>query len=343
VHWWRDSTLYAGAGFDWRYEGIIYGYLTLHQRTGARRWLDKAIRAADDLVAAQLPNGNFMCSGFEQNPSTSGTPHEAAADSALLALAATLKREGQPEWETYATTARRNLERCHIARLWDEEAQLFRDDPKRASFVPNKACTIVEALFRLSDLTGEQRWLERYARPTLNGVLRHQVRTLGAILDGAIAQNVLGTRVIEKYFPYYVARCVPGLLRGYDLWRDERFLDSAVAAGYFILRVRETDGGFPQVSYPGGQVNRYPRWIAATGDVLRALAMLRERGLTADLDPTRRWLLAGQLPSGAFRVAEGFASSVTQHAPKGRPDERDTAPVVGWNDKAFRYLAEQVS
>src|SRR5688500_4238612 len=126
VHWWRDSVHYTGPGFDWRYEGIIYGYLALHERTGERRWLDKAIRAGDDLVAAQLPNGNFMCSGFEQNPSTAGTPHEAAADSGLLALALALRRQAHPNWERYAATARRNIESFHVARLWNDDARLFR-------------------------------------------------------------------------------------------------------------------------------------------------------------------------------------------------------------------------
>ncbi len=25
VHWWRDSLLFCGPGFDWRYEGVITG------------------------------------------------------------------------------------------------------------------------------------------------------------------------------------------------------------------------------------------------------------------------------------------------------------------------------
>jgi hypothetical protein len=85
-------------------------------------------------------------------------------------------------------------------------------------------------------------------------------------------------------------------------------------------------------------VNRYPKWIAATGDVLRALELLRPYGLDADLTATRERLLAGQLPSGAFKVADGFGSIVSQRR-SGIEDSRDDAPVVGWNDKAFRYLA----
>ncbi len=28
VHWWNHSLAYQGAGLDWRYEGIIDGYLS---------------------------------------------------------------------------------------------------------------------------------------------------------------------------------------------------------------------------------------------------------------------------------------------------------------------------
>jgi hypothetical protein len=343
VHWWRDSLLYCGPGFDWRYEGIILGYLELSRRTGEQRWLDKAIRAGDDLAAAQLPNANFRSSGFERNPATAGTPHEAAADAGLLALAGELKRRGAPGWSRYLAAARRNLEAFYVARLWDEEARLFRDDSARPSFVPNKAATLVEALFRLADLTGEDEWVGRYARPTLEAILRHQVRRPGDPLDGAIAQNSFGRTVVEKYFPYYVARCIPALVEAARRYQHERYLAAALAAGAFVLRWRDPDGAFPQVIYPHGRLNRYPRWVAGVGDVLRALTLLRRHGLPGDLEPTRRWLLTGQLAGGAFKPAEGFGSQVAQRPPSRResPDARDLLPVVGWNDKALRYLAAE--
>lgn len=326
VHWWRDSRVYIGAGFDWRYEGILHGYVALATRTGERRWLDKARRAGDDLVAAQLPNGNFRRSGFEQNPSTAGTPHEAAACSGLLALAAMCRARGEQGWERYLETAQRNVTQFQVGRLWDGDARLFRDDPARPTFVPNKAATLVETLVALADLTGDGVWLERYARPTLDAILRHQVRQPGDALDGAIAQNSFGSTVVAKYFPYYVARCVPALVMGYERFGEQRLLDGALAAGAFLLRVRDGDGGLPQVLYPGRRMNREPRWIAATGDVLRALALLNAHGLGADMAPGRAWLLRGQLPSGAFRVS----------------DAHGDAAVAGWNDKAFRYLAGSV-
>jgi hypothetical protein len=346
VHWWRDSLRYCGPGFDWRYEGLILGYLTLSRRAqGAQGagWLERARRAGDDLLAAQLPGATFRCSGFEVNPVTAGTPHEAAADIGLLALAAALRSGGDPGWTAYLDGARRNLTRFYVGRLWDESTARFADDEAHTTFVPNKAATVAEALFRLADLTGDDVWVQRYARPTLDAVLRLQLRRPGHPLDGGIAQNRLGRTTVEKYFPYYVARCIPALLEAGRRFGDGRYRDGAHAAGAFLLRWRDPDGAFPQVLYPGGRANRFPRWVAGLGDVLRALELLQADGLPdpgpRDGRPVRSWLLDRQHASGAFRTAEGFASLVSQRPPAALPDARDLLPVAGWTDKAFRYLA----
>ncbi|HEX2037878.1 MAG TPA: hypothetical protein VHS99_27210 [Chloroflexota bacterium] len=350
VHWWRDSMLFCGPGFDWRYEGIIHGYLTLFRRTGHQAWLERAVRAGDDLLAAQLETANFRHSGFELNPVGAGTPHEAAADIGLLALAAALKREaaapapsGLGAWRPYLAAAQRNLSQFYVGTLWDEVGRRFADDPGRTSFVPNKAATVVEALFLLADLTGDEVWIDRYALPTLDAILTHQVRRPGHPLHGGIVQNSLRGTVVEKYFPFYVARCVPALVAAAGWHAGQRYLEAAMAAGAFLLRWRDPDGAFPQVVYAQGRVNRYPRWVAGLGDILRAIELLRPHGLqlsSAELERSRQWLAGHQLPHGAIPPAEGFAAQVSQRPPAGPPDLRDLMPVAGWADKAFRYLAE---
>jgi hypothetical protein len=227
--------------------------------------------------------------------------------------------------------------------LWHEETGRFCDDEAHASFVPNKAATAAEALLALADLTGDDLWGERYARPALEAVLRCQVRRPGHPLDGAIAQSSAGRTTLEKYFPFYVARCVPALVLAGRRYQDGRYLEGALAAGAFVQRWRDPDGAFPQVVYPdghGARVNRYPRWVGGIGDVLRALELLRPYGLDADVAPSRRWLLDRQLASGSFRAAEGFAAQASQRPLPGLPDVRDLLPVAGWTDKAFRYLAD---
>lgn len=338
AHWWQNCLQFTGAGLDWRYEGILIGYLNLHDRTGEERWLAKARRAGDDLVRGQLPTGNFRNSAFELNPYSGGTPHEAACDLALLRLAQALRDRQDSGWQTCLHAAQGNLMEYYVKFLWDAEARAFRDHPHIPSFVPNKAATLAEALFALARVTGDSMPAEAYALPALDAVLAHQVR--GGALDGAICQYSTRERRVAKFFPYYIARCVPGLMAGHAWSDDERYVDAAGRALAFVLRQRDEDGGFPQVVYSGGRVNRYPRWVAAAGDILRAMALLEPFGFDADPQPTLEWLLQGQEPTGAFRTAQGFASQVSQREPGHLPDFRDLLPVCGWADKAFRYLTE---
>lgn len=340
AHWWQQSLQYTGAGFDWRYEGIITGYLHLYHATHNPHWLQRATHAADDIVQAQLPDARLPNSSFEQNPYPSGTPHEAAAMLALLRLAHTLHQQSDLRWQTYLAVAGRNLWQQQIARLWDARARAFRDALDVPSFVPNKAATLAQALLLLAQLTHDEQLITHYALPTLDTVLAHQVQ--GGALDGAIYQNSFGQRRVPKFFPYYIARCIPALLAGYAVSGVPRYLAGAQRALDFVLRWRNPDGSLPQVIYAGGRVNRYPCWIAATGDIIMAIQALQPYGSTADPDPTLHWLLQGQLPTGGFRTAHGFAAHITQRTPSDLPEFRDLLPVCGWNDKAFACLTSML-
>lgn len=341
VHWWQQSMLYTGAGLDWRYEGIIAGYINLWERTGNRHWLEKACRAGDDLVAGQLHNGHFAASAFEINPATAGTPHEAACDASLLLLARSLRNDGDERWHIYAQCAERNIQLFYIQQLWDEDAQVIRDSPRGQTFVPNKASTVCSALFHLAEMTGDALWVERYALPTIKHILKHQVCD-STRLDGAIAQNTLGNRRVEKYFPIYNARCIPALLQAYQWTKDEVYADCALRTMEFIARWCYADGTFPTVIYANQCVNRYPAWVAPLGDVLSAADACRAYGFTANIDATQQRLLQGQDESGGIQTAVGFAAQAGGLLPK-KPDVRDVLHVVGWNHKAFRYLTAHVS
>lgn len=340
AHWWQQSLLYTGAGLDWRYEGIIAGYVTLWERTGSRRWLHKARRAGDDLVAGQSAQGNYAASAFEINPATAGTPHEAACDLGLLLLALALRRADERDWQRYAAAAERNLRQFYIGQLWDAEARSFRDSPRVPSFVPNKAATSCEALFLLAETTGTADWVEQYALPTLDRLLVHQVN--GGALDGLIAQNSFGARTVDKYFPIYIARCVPALLRAYQWTGQERYGERALQAMRAIARWITPDGELPTVIYPRQRVNRNPAWVAALGDVLRSADLVRPYGFDANLEPVRQRLLSGQDASGGIQTARGFAAQAGGRRPA-LPDLRDVLHVTGWCDKALRYLAAHAS
>ena len=336
AHWWQQSLMHTAAGLDWRYEGIIIGYLSLWQRSGAVHWLDKARQAGDDLIAGQCANSHFLHSGFEKNPSTAGTPHEAACDVALLRLAQALRNADDPDWTRYAESAQHNFQQFYIDALWDHTMQAFRDDVRVPTFVPNKAATAAEVCFLLADVNAESGWIEQYALPTLDHILAHQIKAAGK-LHGGILQNSFGQRKINKFFPIYIARCVPALLRGYQ-WRQEaRFLQGAIEAMAFIERWLQPDGSLPTVIYGNGEMNCQPNWIAALGNVLHSAEILTPYHNFSFPSLLER-LLAGQDASGGIQTATGFAQQAGQR-PSTLPDLRDLLHVVGWCDKAFRYLA----
>lgn len=341
VHWWQNCLQFTGAGLDWRYEGIIDGYLTLWRRTGEPRWLNKARRAGDDLVSGQLESGNYRHSSFELNPTSGGTPHEAAADVALLRLALALRAAGDDGWRPYAAAAENNLRCFYIERRW--RSGRFWDNPGHTAFVPNKACTLAEALFVWGELRQTDAPIVQYALPTLRRVLALQVKENGR-LHGGIAQAEQNGRVVHAYFPYYVARCIPALLLAYDFSGEPAWRTAALDAFAFVARFIDDRGLLPQVVYPRG-MNRYPQWLAPLGDVLRVAALLQAAtGETLpELRPTQQALLAAQLPTGGMAAGRGFGAQVNQRfSDNDAPDFRDCIPVAGWSDKAFRYLAAQV-
>jgi hypothetical protein len=206
------------------------------------------------------------------------------------------------------------------------------------SFVPNKTATLCEALFAYARVSGDTAWIRQHALPALNVILAHQV-TDGP-LEGAIYQNSFSGRKVERFFPYSIARCIPALLEGAQWVNEDHYRRAARRAAEFVSRTMLPDGSYPQVLYPYGHANRYPQWIAGTGDILRALLLARRAGFTCDPLPTLRWMLSGRQPDGGIRTAVGFGS-VTPGL--GRKDPRDLVCVVGWADKAFRVLTSLVT
>ncbi len=338
AHWWQQSLLYTGAGLDWRYEGIIAGYLNLWHATSEPRYLVQALQAGDDLLAGQQLDGHFAASSFERNPASAGTPHEAACAAALLELARALRPVDQQAAGRYQAAALTNLDRCWVGKLWDAGQRRFADDPGQQTFVPNKACTAAEACFLAAEATGDALWAH-YALGSLEHVVRLQV-TSGRCA-GAIAQNQIGSRVVHKYFPIYIARCVPALVRAYEWSSDARYAEAAIAAFRFIVQNCDAQGLPPVVVYQTGRTNHTMRWVAAQADVLRAADLLRPYGLDADLAAVHAYMLAGQDATGGIRTAAGFTAQ--RGARSTLPDARDLLHVAGWCDKAFRYLSAKIS
>jgi len=344
AHWWNDCLNYAGVGLDWRYEGIIGGYLNLFERTGQSSWLDKAQQAGDDLVAGQLPNGNYQVSSFEINPKPGGTPHEAACDLALIKLAQTMRVHHISGWERYIETVEKNIQSYIIGQLWVPESKYFRNLINDPVFVPNKAATSLEAFLAWSEFSARNGWLDEYIIPTLDHILSCQVRHPGKLLDGAIYQSKGDLQRQDWYFPLYNARCIPALIHGYQYTGEEKYRSAAEGAMNFIQRTQYDDGSFPQVIQSDNRILRYPQWIAGVGDILRAMTFLDPEKVEGSFLFALDWLLDGVLPSGGVRTALGFARK-SSFKPRrfGLPDFRDLLAVVGWVDKAFHFLTSFAS
>lgn len=343
-HWWQNSFQYTDAGLDWRYEGIIIGYLNLYEKTKDTIWLKKAVRAGNDLVNGQLKNGNFRNSSFEQNPKGGGTPHEAAADIGLLQLAKTLKAQNDGKYKVFLEIAKSNIQEYYIKRLWDNSKKMFRDSTFYPSFVPNKSATLVEALFLLAELTKNPNLVKKYAIPTVDLIIKHQTLDKSNNCYGGIYQMSMlsdkGLQLVDKIFPFYTARCIPALIQAHEFTNNKTYLTSAMNATNFIVNTAYENGSFPQVIYKNGKIARNPQWVAGIGDILRALHLMTNYDININLDKYLDWLLSCQDDCGGFRTANGFAVQTSTEEYNGLPEFRDILHVCGWNDKTFRFLTE---
>lgn len=327
AHWWQSCYQFVGPGLDWRYEGILAGYSTLWAKTHEDQWIKRVMGAADHLAHGQLAEGSFRNSGFEANPGTLGTPHEAAASLGLLVA---MQKTGLVLDDRVAI---RNLEYL-ISQLWDGQSKGFNDKPQISGRVPNKLATLAEALIHGAELTRYLGWLSLADR-ALGDIVRLQVET--GVYRGAVHQWGSGPelRGDGRFFPYYNARCIPGLVLGAEVLENPGYREHAELIGDFLDRTRNADGSWPQILYENGKRVEYPHWIAPTADILRAYILLGRPLPLGALDQ----LLSGQLPGGGFVTARGFARRFRSSVPLEPPDYRDITPVVGWNDKVLRLLS----
>src|SRR5581483_8176203 len=109
AHWWESSLVFCGPMIDWRYEGILSGYVTLFENTENSLWMERARQAAEDIVLGQLPDGNFFNSSFQYGAMEGGTPHEASVDIGLLEFAKLLRQNGDQTWRRYFDVAECNI------------------------------------------------------------------------------------------------------------------------------------------------------------------------------------------------------------------------------------------
>ena len=334
VGWNEECLDFNGPGLDWRYEGIISGYLNLWYATSNPAWIGKAQQAGNDLIEGQFQSGNFRNSYFEQNPNTGGTPHEAAVCLGLLKLSLSLRSLNDPTWSLYYKCAQKNLEEYQILYLWDQQQKIFWDGPETRSVSPDRLATLAEAFFTAARLSGQTLWLEQYALPSLDTILAHQI-TQGS-LEGAIHWRSAGKVMEARFFPLLTARCIPGLMQGY-LWTDDPIYAEAIRRSIlFLMNFQNENGSFPQLIYANRKIQNWPAWVAGVGDILRALSLSWFFDMDVDISGPIGWLLRGRMDNGAIKSGEGFGRT---SIPVRKDDPRDLLPSCGWVDKAFRFLS----
>jgi hypothetical protein len=320
-HWWRDNIYYCGEGFDWRYEGIITGYLNLYKNTGENKWLKKARVAAHDLVNAMLPNGAFKNSSFELNPYDDGTIHNAAADIGLLELSKILKEEDDARYKIFMSTASSNIEKYLLGTLWNKKINNFSNLTSQNEFSPNKTATIIEALLLYSELGNVD--LDEYIVPASKGILNSQDST-GGIYQGSSSKYL---------FPFYSARCIPALKKLYAKTENTQYKTCSDNVLNFLQDMRDRPG-FYQLKYPDKSLGKYPVWIAGLGDILRCSGISDRK----EID----FIINNQDTIGGIRTSYGFNFKGRGSNYDGEYDFRDMLHVCGWNDKAFRFLTQFV-
>jgi hypothetical protein len=328
THWWDSSLVYVGTMLDWRYEGIVCGYLNLYRKSDDIRWLQKGVRACSDLVAGQQLDGQFFNSSFERGPKTGGTPHEAAACIALLETAKVLN--GDPQAALFFQAAERNLSN-QITNLWKGKG--FWDQPENPILVANKNATILEALLLYQASSGRD--MQEYIQAAAGTILTAQI--LAGARAGATVHR--GTFDFQLSFGIYTARCISAICRLMQVdpqLEYRRFVQKAVI---YLLALIRTDGTILG-HYRDGRPIAAPIWIAPSGEILRALidaqAWVDVPG--ESIQVLTRELTRSQLPSGGIPTGYGISHRGAMRPYSGLPDFRDVLPVVGWCDKVFRAL-----
>jgi len=156
AHYWSESLHYIWPAVDWRYQGLIEGFVSLYKKTGQKKFLNEAAKCGDFILSGTKSDGSFLNDHFEDNPSFGrrSLVHDAAVDIGLLKLAFLL-REKKYSYKKYLFAAMNNLENVLFPYFFDKEEKTFRQYEigtyylKENLFVPNKICTAIELLLIL--------------------------------------------------------------------------------------------------------------------------------------------------------------------------------------------------
>jgi len=326
------SMTWCGPGHDWRWAGMLDGWIALHRRTGNPLYLKRIEQALHDLQQVQLSNGTFRNSYFENNPFEGGMPYEPATIAAVLRAGRYLRDQGCRWPDGTAAMLERFVEQRLIRELWNKVLRTFNNwlQSDFEFYSPPAVASIVEVLCDYGELTGTTDRLTPYISGAGESLLKSQINA--GPMTGAMP---VSNREGASASPYLAARCLPALACLRQRSGDSRFAAAGDALAGFVLRSMLPDGGIPFMVFANRPACVAPVFVGATAGALVELD--RAQRLDADVAHAQlQWLLERQTASGAFDTAVGLGSGAL-HAR--RPDWRDVLPVCGWADKVYALLA----
>lgn len=324
---------WCGPAHDWRWEGLLDGWVARHRRTAEPVFLERIGQAFRDLQRAQLADGSFRNSSFDLNPCEGGMPHEPAVMAAVLRAGLYLRKQGQPWPEGTAAMLERFVEERLIKSLWNKTLRTFNNwlQSDFELYSPPAVASVIETLYAYGELTGTaERWTP-FIAGAAESLLKSQFRTgpLAGALPFSSADRASAS-------PFFAARCLTALTALHLRTGDARFSEAAEALSDFVKR--GLCPGIACMAYAGRPNRIAPLYTGATAGALLALdraARLEEPLLCAQLD----WLLPLQSAAGGFDTAVGFGRGLPRRDP---PDWRDALPVCGWSAMVYALLASRV-
>ena len=331
-----ECMAWCGPSHDWRWEGLLDGWVARHRTTADPVHLDHIARAMLDLRNAQLADGSFRNSSFEHNPLEGGMPHEPAVMAAVLRAMRHLREIGRDAPEGASAMVERFVEERLLKSLWTKTLRTFNNwlQSDFEVYAPPAVASIVEVLLEYGDLTGSAKRFEPYLAGAAESLLRLQFR------DGPLAGALpVSSTDRASASPFLAARCLPALAGLRRATGDARFAEAGDRLAEFVTRGFQSGGGIACMVFAGRPPRVAPLFTGATAGALLAMerAGRRDDALRAK---QIEWLLARQTASGGFDTAVGFGRGLPTADP---PDWRDALPAFAWATHVYALLADQVA
>jgi len=342
IHHHRDYAVIT-APASWTQGLRVLGHLQLYEKTGDGYWLESALRESRFLEQAYCWEEHL----FYDSTTPLTLINNAWPTLALLRTALLLRRRGRDGYLGFSNVALDNLEKRMIRLHWDPSARTFFFCPEgywgMRVHTHNQTAIAISALCAADQLADEKSYVERYAIPAADHMIRLQEPS--GILRGGWGYNDGDSS--HLYYYLYTALNVRGLLDLYEHTGESRFLESAALGGEHLYGMIDGQTSLFCHRYvkKGRRVERYvhPIMVATAGLGLLQLRRLNGYGFSFKLDGSVDSLLGRQLPHGGFPSFIGSTDIWTPGLFPSEPERtkwRDVTSVPFWNVFTYELLVD---